>query len=60
MVKVGKLPDLIRAMLGSMYPQVRRRSTAIFSSAVQNNPQVQKAALEDNALEGIIARIVNE
>ena len=60
MVKVGKLPDLIRAMLGSIYPEVRRRSTAIFSSALQHNPPVQKAALEENAMEGLIARIVNE
>lgn len=41
-------------MAGSRYPSVRKMCTSVFSSAVQNNPIVQEAALEAQALDALM------
>lgn len=57
LVKVGGLAHLVKCMIGSTYPEVRKKCAAIFTSAVQQNPEVQKAAQDVDALSGILGRI---
>lgn len=54
LVATGGLGPLVKTMLGSSYQELRLRSTKIFSSSVQNNPKVQAAALELEALDGLL------
>lgn len=57
LVKIGGLTHLVKCMIGSTYPEVRKKCAAIFTSAVQQNPEVQKAAQDADALTGIMERI---
>jgi hsp70-interacting protein len=54
LVKVGGLQPLVKTMLGSTYIELRLRSARIFSSSAQNNPAVQKAALDYETLDGLM------
>jgi hypothetical protein len=60
LVKLDGLKHVIRCMIGSTYPSVRKLCASIFTSAVQNNPSVQKNAVEHNAVEGLCERIAVE
>ncbi|OMJ88299.1 hypothetical protein SteCoe_9799 [Stentor coeruleus] len=60
MVKLGYFKHIIKCMIGSQYPSVRKMCASIFTSAVQNNPIVQANALAEHALEGLCARINEE
>ena len=59
-VKIGGMPHLVKAMIGSTYTEVRHVCCQIFASAVQNNPQVQKAAIDANAYQGLALRLQAE
>ena len=57
LVQINGFKDVIKCMIGSQYPSVRKRCASIFSTAVQNNPPVQKNAIDEHALEGLYAII---
>ncbi|CAG9328096.1 unnamed protein product [Blepharisma stoltei] len=54
LVKVGGIPHLVRCMAGSRYLSVRKLCASVFSSAVQNNPAVQEAAMNAQALDALL------
>ena len=53
-IHCGGVQHLIRCMLGSRYVTVRRSSSQVFSSAVQNNPSVQSYAHSQGVLQGLL------
>lgn len=59
-VNCGGVMHLVRCMLGSRYTSVRRMSSLIFSSATQNNPEVQSYAHSQGVLEGLMEAIRRE
>ena len=59
-VKVGGIPHLVRAMIGSIHDEVRLICCQIFASGVQNNPLVQSAAIEAEAYTGLALRVCSE
>ena len=60
LVKINGLKDIVHCMIGSQYPSVRKLCASIFTSAVQNNPPVQRKAIEEHALEGLYSIILVE
>ena len=60
LVKIGGFKYIIKNMIGSMFVDVRSLCASIFTTAVQNNPPVQKNALEEHALEGLFSIISEE
>ena len=57
LVKMGGMGSLVRCMVGSSFYQVKKMAATVFQSGVQNNPYVQKAAFEENAIEALTAAI---
>jgi hypothetical protein len=57
LVKIDGFKHIIRCMIGSRYSSVRKLCASIFSTSVQNNPPVQKNAIENHALEGLCSII---
>mmetsp|Transcript_8203 Transcript_8203/g.16163 ORF Transcript_8203/g.16163 Transcript_8203/m.16163 type:complete len:266 (+) Transcript_8203:13093-13890(+) len=54
LARIGGLEPIVKAMLGSSYSELRLRCTKVFSSCVQNNPKVQKTALDLESMDGLI------
>ena len=59
-VNSGGILHLVRCMLGSRYVSVRKMSAQIFSSATQNNPDVQRDAHGLGVLQGLMEALVQE
>jgi hypothetical protein len=59
-VKMDGFQHVIRCMIGSQYLKVKKTCASVFASCVQNNPPVQKYAVDHHAVEGLTALIKEE
>lgn len=60
LVKIDGFKHVIRCMIGSQYPLIRKLCASIFTTSVQNNPPVQRNAILNHALDGLFAIIPEE